>query len=206
MSERSVLYIHGLNKGADTPQPFEAKELAAFEVAGINAKYAFVNWARQPFEEAIDGITAEARKLAQIGNLSVVGFSAGGSMAMNVYDRLRDLGNVTATSIAGRLSAGSFFSFSPRDLKRATHYNGKLWYVSCYDSIRHFEDEVEPTLTAYDRAKLRVIKPRLDFVVPLSTMVIEGVDTVTIPAHTHHRAGIRGLTWVRNQLAQQPAS
>ncbi len=202
----SILYINGLGHHTHEPQKFEAEAFERLAEVGINVEYAGVNWRARYASDTIERLSERARFLAGIGSLTIVGFSAGGSMAFNVFGEVRDVPDVSAVNIAGRLTKGNFHSFSPRHLARAAHMNAIESYPKFYESVYAFENNVLPTLTDEEKQRLTVVKPKIDLVVPFSTMEIEGIETVNVPVYSHHRAGAHGLRAVQAMIVSAQAS
>ncbi len=199
----SILYINGLSKEPEHPKLFEVCEFTVLRMLGVRVEYASVEWRSNRLGLVLDELEDTARELADAGSLAIVGYSAGGSMAMNVFGRLRTEPDVAAVSIAGRLSAGDYHALDPRSLESAAHLRGTTVYKGFYNSVMHFENEVLPTLSTADKSKMTILKPRHDFVVPKHTMDIQGVETVTLPAKTHHGAGVLGLRHIRATIEEQ---
>ena len=202
----SLLYINGLNPNGGV-KAAELQELEALGRQGINAEAADVDWRREEFfDNIINRLESRTRELAELGSVAIVGFSAGGSMAMNVFGRVRDLDNATAVSIAGRLAEGEMSIWNPRHLAHAAHVSSVLpdgvQYPNFYHSVVHFERKVLPTLSDEDKQRLLVLKPKHDFVVPLSTMEIDGVRTMEVPVYMHNQAATLGLGLVGAGIAR----
>lgn len=201
----SLVYLNGLSGWGPAEQNFESRELAKFAQDGINSEHMLVQWhGWAKVDGVIDGIEARVRQLAELGDVSIVGFSAGGSAALHVFDRTKDIEGITATSIAGRLTKGVFHNFSPWHLNHASHKNARdpntRRYPAFFDSVVRLEREVLPSMSDQDKSRLTILKPMHDFVVPLSTMEVAGVDTVIINAHTHYTAGVKGIRYIRRQM------
>ncbi len=199
----NLLYINGLNPAGGVKQS-ELQVLASLEEQGIVAEAADVNHRLDgSFEDITDRLEARVRELAELGDVAIVGFSAGGSYAMNVFDRVRDLDNVTATSIAGRLQVGNYRNAHPYSLYQAAHLGSSKGphYPNFHESVRYFDNVVRPRLTEADKKRLLVIRPKFDQVVPVKTMTVPGVETEVVRAITHQTARNKGLRVVAARLA-----
>lgn len=101
--------------------------------------------------------------------VSLVGTSAGASLAMNAFLMRRESVN-KVVSVCGRLKAGSAEEISPPAFGQ---------------SVASFEEK-EKSLTAYDRAKMMTISAKFgDQLVPAKTSVIEGVINTKVPTPEH---------------------
>lgn len=196
----SILYVRGLNTQQD-PKEFEVRELAALQEAGITTAYADINWPTDTAEEIVDTVERQAIELARSGDVVIAGHSAGGVVAMTVFERLADNPRFSAVSIAGRLAVGNYSKWSPRYLRHATHLNWfdpKPAYRNAYDLIWSFEHEVLPRLT--------VMQPTCDLVVPRKTMTPPDIQVVTLSARSHDEACVEGLRLIGELLTTKKAT
>lgn len=187
-----VLLINGLNDG--TTRPYESRYMERLESQKIDVVHTNLDWQNsENFVETLVSLSKQAKILARsAGLLSIVGVSAGGSMAVNLIAEL-NARNVIAVSIAGRLRRGQVLPFSWRTPERSAHLGTARASQVFYDSMSYCEDTAIPTLTDDQLKRITVIKPWLDEVVPLNTMEIEGANTIRIPAIEHEMACRFGL-------------
>jgi hypothetical protein len=179
-----VLYLNGLER---TKVGLPEKILAGYlRLRGIEMAHASVDWHSDgSFQEIFDATTYQAeQKLQQHGKLAIVGVSAGGSLGLNVFQRLRrdsPESDVSLVSLSAWLNVG--------DMERldytALHRPGKQPSPAFKDSVVHCSNVTLPALTQADRARILTIHPLADEVVPLYTMSIEGVEARTVPIGGH---------------------
>jgi hypothetical protein len=194
-----VLYINGLGDG--TTQAYEAAAFKKMEACGFKPIHAHVRWREeQDFEKVLERLTKQAQDLIKKnGSLVIVGLSAGGSMALNIYNNLKDQ-DIRVINIIGRLHRGRVPSWSYRTLERSSHFNTPHESKSFYHSVIYCEDTVIPFLTSKDKKRVVMLKPYADLVVPLHTMNIQGVRNIRIPAFGHSMACAVGLRKVADIL------
>lgn len=188
----ALLYLNGLGDG--TSHWFEQRELAALEARGWEVVHGRVNWREEVFPDMLYRQRDRARGLARhAGSLIIAGYSAGGSLAYNLLPAFRDEPDVQIVNIAGRLRRGNYPEGHRKHLNQAAHLEGRNPSPSFRESVEQCEDEVLTSLTGADVSRLSVVKPKHDFVVPMETMDVEGVEPVVVPAHHHLTAGVHGL-------------
>ncbi|HTE57132.1 MAG TPA: hypothetical protein VK694_00150 [Verrucomicrobiae bacterium] len=188
------LYFHGL--GTTQLTLIDRIFFSHLRHRGIELEHALVDWhGDQSFQELFDHATEQAeQRLRTYGQLTLVGASAGGSMAVNVFHRLRsgdpDL-NISVISLSGRLHIGD-----PQHLeRRALHRLGKP-SPAFIGSVTHCHEVAIPGLTEADKQLVGVARPWIERTVPLATMSIEDAHEYTVPA-IGHVAGIGlGALWL----------
>lgn len=196
---KGVLFINGFSNGQ--PRRYEARMFRRLEAKGITTVHARVDWqVDQPAEQLQKDLTKQARMMARsVAELCIVGVSAGGHMAISVFDELTKAGhgeNVSTISVAGRLRGGEVASWSWRTLERAAHMGTERASQTFYDSLVRFEDAVIPSLTPEEKLRTTIVQPLLDEVVPLHTMKLEDAHLVTVPAVGHAMACALGTSVV----------
>jgi hypothetical protein len=189
---KAILYINGLGDG--TTQGYEVSAFKKMRTYGVKPIHAHVCWREeQEFNALLTRLTKQAKDLVKKnGSLTIVGLSAGSSMALNVYSKLKDK-DVQVINIVGRLKRGKVPTWSYRTPKRAAHLNTPRASRGFYDSMIYCEDETIPSFTKRDKARIVMLKPITDLVVPLHTMNIDGVKNIQIVAFGHSMACSVGL-------------
>ncbi len=199
-----VLYFNSLATGRMAE--VELARLDVLEKAGFSVTLARINWQTdESFEAVLDMSTQQAKEIAQAaGSLTLIGCSAGGSFALNVLGNLKDYPS-RAVNIAGRLHRGSNAWHNYRRLDRSAHLATRKASKLFYDSVEYCEDVTIPHLTENDKQRIFILKPRSDFVVPVPTMDIEGVEAIRINAFNHLSAATRGLRMLPKLLISEAA-
>lgn len=180
----AVLYINGLGDGEwHYRQRMLAKDLESY---GYELEHSHLNWlSNKSFQEHLEETTEKAESiLRNQGKLAIVGSSAGGSMAMNVFKEL-DSENAIAVNMCGRLAEGTLAGWDWRKLTTMAHLGTSRASRSFYDSVKFCETETAPSLTARQKKQLFIFHQLFDFVVPHQTMLIQGVQDRRLPAIGH---------------------
>lgn len=192
MAESRAVFFNGLGTGeasATLKHDFET-----LKSHGVQVEETAINWqSGEPFPELLDRMIDMVRDRIQLtGDIALIGASAGGSLAINVFSRLQNE-RITAFNLCGRLRRGNLSKWDLRSLERSAHLGTRRASQSFCDSVEFCEDIALPKLNEEDKKRIAVVKPVLDFVVPRDTMDIEGVEPIIVPVISH-RAGIsRGL-------------
>ena len=184
ISKGEVLYFNGLER---TKVGVPERALSLYlRLRGIRSEHAEVNWhSEESFQEIFDSASELAeQKLRQSGHLAIVGASAGGSLGVNVFQRLR------VNNPGLDLSLITFSAWlNAADLQRleytAVHRPGKQKSEAFRDSVIHCSEVAVPLLTEADKARIVTTYPSTDETVPLDVMGIEGVEAHVIPARGH---------------------
>lgn len=194
MSEVTSLYLHGLGR-ADL-RAGERVLLANHVRSGIDVEVAEIDWeSDEKFTDLLDRVTLNARsllsKMRHDDILVLEGSSAGGSLAFNVAHNLahqiddeRDE-RVRVISHSGRLAVGDYKEGSHSSLDQCAHLGTDRASQSFYDSVRYCELITIPNMEEEDKDRSIITKPWGDEVVPVSTMCIAGVRTITVPMIGH---------------------
>lgn len=171
----AVLYINGLGDGSIGVVDRLVK--AWWELAGVEFKHAQVNWFdEEKFNNHLERLVGQAKGfIHEFGRVAIIGSSAGGSMAGNVFGALKGE-SVCLVSSRGRLRVGDYDGSDPNSLHRRAYLHTSKPSQSFFDSVKHFEDKVLPHLTDEDRQRILILSQLTDMVVPLSLMSISGVE------------------------------
>jgi hypothetical protein len=200
-----ILYLNGLSDGK-----IRSREVLAFNYLAkrdIQSTHAHVNWrSGESFEDLHDHVlTLAHNQLQRHGRVILVGSSAGGSLAINVFATLRHK-NIFAVSLCGRLSPGNLPWWDTRKLERMAYLGGSKESQSFYRSVTHCAQITLPSLTEQNKQRVTIVKPWADFVVPRPTMDIDGTHIYTVRAIGHGMgiaAGIRLLPTVLDTLVRK---
>lgn len=172
--EVGYLFINGLGDGATTPKDKVVSWW--WHRAGLELQHAHINWYDgAQLETKLASVEEQVESMLQnFGGVAIIGSSAGGSLAVNSFFRLKDK-NVCAISAHGRLAKGDFEDTKRNSLHHRAHLGGNKPAQSFYDSVQTAESEVIPRLTDEDKDSLLILTQLTDMVVPLSLMEVEGV-------------------------------
>ena len=175
----SYLYINGLGDGRsslldiiiDTWWRFKGKRLERFSVNWYSARN-------------IDDLTsAVVRKIELLSNKSshvvVIGSSAGGSLAINALCTSNKR-NLYAVVSRGRLKRGIF---RPSDTSSLENRSRKS--KAFHDSVIKAEHNINQ-IKKKKKKRILLLLPLTDRIVPIDTMLIDGVTTHTSIAFGHY--------------------
>lgn len=169
------LYINGLGGGHTTTKERLVKMW--WKQAGIDIQHAHIDWYDgKDLAGKLESVEQKViEMLTSFGGVAIIGSSAGGSLAVNSFYRLRDK-NVCAVSTHGRLKAGDYSDSHRMSLHHRAHLDGKNPSQSFFDSVAMAETQVLPKLSAQEKDRLLVLTQLTDMVVPLDLMEVEGVQ------------------------------
>ena len=200
MTERiGYLYINGLGDGSTTTKDKVVKWW--WQRAGQSIQHAHINWYdSKSLDEKLGVIEQQANEmLTRFGGVAIIGSSAGGSLAVNSFYRLRDK-NVCAISTHGRLRAGDYPDSHRMSLHHRAHLNTDKPSQSFFDSVMRAETEVIPRLTDQDKERLLILTQLTDLVVPMECMGIEGVQQHRSVAFGHSGGFVAHLIADRDMI------
>lgn len=169
-----ILYINGLGNGSIGVK--DRLIQAWWQRAGVDFNHAGIDWYDgASFDNHLAEIVEQANELIkQFGSAAIIGSSAGGSLALNTFFKLRDE-NVCVINAHGRLHAGNYGDSNFHSLYRRAKLDTDNPSQSFYDSVVYAEAEVLPKLTDDDKQRILVLSQLTDLVVPKKLMSIKGV-------------------------------
>ena len=185
---KPLLFLNGLGVGDE--RPWETRAFRILENKGYDPIHGHVNWRTESLDKIFHRLTSQSETIVrEVGFLTVVGASAGGSLAINLFGKLRDR-NVKAVNAYGRLSRGNLPSWSYHTLEFSAHLGTQKASQSWYESVQYCEDVTIPALSKRDKERISILKPITDLVVPLHTMDIDGIEPKRMLALGHSTAGL----------------
>lgn len=202
MSEKiGFLYINGLGDGETTLKDKVVKWW--WQRAGMDIQHAHINWYDgKSLEEKLTAVEQKVDEmLSRFGGVAIIGSSAGGSLAVNSFYRLRDK-NVCAVSTHGRLKAGDYPDSHRMSLYHRAHLDTGKPSQSFFDSVTMAETQAIPDLSEQDKERLLILAQLTDMVVPMETMSIEGVQQRRSIAFGHSGGFVAHLLADRNTIAE----
>lgn len=170
------LYINGLGNGAITPKDRLVRWW--WSNSGKTIEHAQINWydggtlgeKENQIEDKINEM------LKTFGGVAIIGGSAGGSLALNTYARLKHK-NVCAVAAHARVKVGAYKDTDWMSLHRRAKMDTDHPSQAFADSVRKVEDETVPNFSLEDKARVLNLTQLTDLVVDLELMQIEGVET-----------------------------
>jgi hypothetical protein len=198
----AVLYVNGLGTGKITAN--ERFLERHWQKADVDFVLACVNWYDgKALQDKVRSVESKLYQLlATHERVVLLGSSAGAGLALHVYARNRKE-NLRVVLAHGRLLDGQIRWPDYRTLTWAAHLtpnNPRPKSQAFYDSVTECEQDVLPSLKPADRQRILVLKPLVDFVVPLKTMGVPGASTHRSWAIGHKLAGLYDLVFARNKI------
>jgi hypothetical protein len=185
-----VLYLNGLERTNDSdptksiPRYLESHNISTTPMA--------VDWYSSSFPDLLNrGTELTEEKLRQHGRVALVGASAGGSLSVNIFQRIRadnPDSDISLVSLSGRLKLGDPKNFEEVLINQLNKKQSLVYS----ESVSRCE-KVSAALSEKDRKLMRTVQPLTDQVVPLNTMSIDGVESYTVSANGHTRGIARGI-------------
>ena len=175
-SSIGYLYVNGLGLGEPT-----LKDRAArwwWDKGGYVLAYAAVNWYDGgAFEEKRLQVTEKVTEmLSQYSGVAIIGGSAGGSLALNAYAKLKSR-NVCAISAHARVRVGDYEPGSWMSLDRRAKIGTENASPAFRDSVIYVETVTIPGLSNYDKNRLLILTQVTDTVVSPRLMRVQGAQT-----------------------------
>lgn len=170
----NVVILSGLSNGVENIR----RAINWWRNKGLEPHVLKVGWrdGSAEFQPKLDEILGHIDNLSDQGRLSVVGTSAGGSVALNVLLHRPDLVE-RAVNICGRLRAGKR---RWRSLERMSATSEPFRY-----SVLLFEQS-EPQISDELRKRIMTVTARFgDELVPADTSVLEGAYNIKVPTGEH---------------------
>lgn len=198
LKSHHIIYIAGLNDHRKGYELF----INSWSLYGIIPHVYRVGWHDgESFKPKLKRLVSFVNSLLDKGNtVSLVGASAGGSVALNALIEQPKINAVV--NLCGRLRAGKNVSPS---LSVASKNSS-----SFRESVRLFESR-EPKMTKHLRQKVLTLTPIWDEVVPKPTVFLNGATNKTLPSIEHMLSGFLGMTifspmimsFIKNKLNQK---
>jgi hypothetical protein len=172
-----VIIIPGLGDDRAGSRAWIQSLTSHWKNRGLETVIHVVNWRDgESFQPKLAQVVGLIDVLAQKGKVSLVGTSAGASMAFNAFNERKNIVH-KAVNICGRLRAGNH---TVRSLDRMARTS-----VAFKESVLTFE-QLELTLTKRDRKRLMTIRPFFgDELVPSDTANLAGAvnNWIYTPEH-----------------------
>lgn len=169
-----ILYINGLDTGSI--RIVDRLVSLWWRMAGAKMYYTRVNWFDdEGIETKIQRVASQAQGLLKShGGVIILGSSAGGSLALNVFYQMRNQ-NICVVCSRARLRVGDYERTDRNSLYQRAHLAARRRSRSFYESVVRVEDEIIPNLTKGDKLRILIQSQLVDNVVPTNLMLIEGV-------------------------------
>lgn len=195
MDKTSFLYLNGLGDGRQ--HWHEKLAMRWWDKTGTTLEHFPVNWYAEPeLDRLIESIAQKVDELLRSsGRVAIIGSSAGGSLAINVFHANRNK-DIVVINAHGRLAKGDYSPEQGMSLenkaKRSTTF---------YESVERAEAAVLD-FTDEEKRKILVLTQLTDMVVPMETMAIPGVRTHRSITFGHSGGFLSHLIVDRDMIVQ----
>lgn len=170
------LYINGLGAGSITPKDRLVHWWWAR--SGRVVEHAQVDWydgtplAKK--EQQVEGKVLEMLKT--FGGVAIIGGSAGGSLALNVFSKMKEQ-SICAITAHARVKVGNYDDHDKMSLFRRAKMDTQTPSRVFFDSVTKVESSTIPSFTESDKERLLNLTQLTDLVVEPHLMQLEGVPT-----------------------------
>lgn len=200
-----ALYFNGLTNGRTRRR--EQLAMRYLAKCGIMVEHVSIDWrSDESFEDLLDRLTKLTKqKLREYGELTLIGASAGGSLALNVFGRISN-NKLRAITLCSRLRLAKLPWWDRRMLKRMAYIGTPKASQKFYDSVVYCTKMTIPKLTKADKKRIIIVRQLADTVVPRATMGINGVRVYKVFAIGHGwgiAAAVRKLPKILYQIIMQ---
>lgn len=197
-----ALYFNGLTDG--TTRKREQLAIKYLAKHGIIVEHIPINWrSDEQFPDMLDRLTKiTQQKLKEHGKLLLIGSSAGGSLALNVFKAV-DNKNLYAITLCSRLHNAKLAWWDWRTMQRMAYIGTPKASQKFVDAVTYCSDKTIPSLTKQDKQRIIIVQQLADGVVPRPTMSIEGTQTHKVWAIGHGwgiATGVRRLPKVTKMI------
>lgn len=176
MKEKTAyLYVNGLGDGS-----LSLKDRVAqwwWDRANLDLQFAEVDWHSNSLDELEQQVLPKVEVLLRdFGRVALIGGSAGGSLALNVFSQVSEQ-SVALVLAHARLASGDYPTNSRMSLDHRAGIGTKQASVAFKDSVQKAEDDVIPYLSDDEKDKILNLTQLTDMVVDPKLMNLDGVKT-----------------------------
>jgi hypothetical protein len=198
----NCLYFNGLGNGK--LNMLERRQLNLLKLQGFDIKHIPVKWqSKESFQDLLKRTTALVEKELRVnGELVLIGASAGGSLAVNVFGEVKS-NKLQVITLCSRLNETKLKWWDWRNLNRMAHIGTKTESKSFYDSVRYCTNITLPSLTKQQRARIVSVRQWVDEVVPRVTMGYPSLRTYVVCTFGHNLGILYGIRNVPKIIARQ---
>lgn len=167
-------------------------EVKGLEGDGLTTHLYQAPWEnKEPFEPKLERLLRRIDELSDKGNVSLVGISAGGSLALNAFDQRRETIHKLVTVCAPlRQGRGNWF------------WNEKMKNHSSFRACLVLAEQNQVSLTPDDKKKILTTQAIYDEQIPNSTASIPGVEKIVMPVIGHQPGITLALTLFKGRIIQ----
>lgn len=190
-----VVYLNGLGQaGVSDEGPKLSRHLKS---PTVDITHLPIDWrAGDSFWNIFEMVSKYTKNSLNLyGRVALVGASAGGSLALNVFHDIRSQYQnleLSVICLSARLRLGNLITLG----SEAPDFGGKDIVPAYIESVSQCESVAVPNLSTEDKRLIRTLTPFEDQVVPVETMTIPEVENHLVQANGHFRGIARGLLMI----------
>jgi len=168
------LYINGLNDGQTKRQ--DRLAFWWWRRKGIELRHAHVNWLDgRSLDDKVNDLEIQlGEMLEQFSGVALIGTSAGGSLALNTFHRLKGR-NICAVTAHARLKVGDYSQEQKNSMYRRANMDTDRPCKAFFDSVANVEADIISEVSESEIQRLLTLSSITDMIVPPSLMSVEGV-------------------------------
>lgn len=195
MNKISFLYLNGLGDGRQ--QWHEKLAIRLWDKSGTPLEHFPVDWyAELELDQLVESVTQKVDELLRAsGRVAIIGSSASGSLAINVFHANRKK-DIIVINAHGRLAKGDYSSKQGMSLENRAKRSSTF-----YQSVERAEAAVLD-FTGEEKRKILVLTQLTDMVVPMETMAIPGARTHRSIAFGHSGGFLAHLMADRDMIVE----
>lgn len=179
-----ALYFNGLGSGKTRKR--ERFAIGYLAKRGIQVEHISIDWrSSEPFEKLLARLANTTKaKLKEHGDLVLIGSSAGGSLALNIFKQVNSK-NLSVITLCSRLHDAELARWDHRTMQKMAYIGTPKASQLFVDSVTYCTDKTIPNLTKVDKRHVTIVRQLADDVVPKRTMEIEGIKVCKVIAVGH---------------------
>lgn len=179
-----VLYFNGLGDGSTRFRERVAIHYLARR--GVQVAHVPINWrSGETFPGLLERMLERTKQeLLAHDSVVLVGSSAGGSLALNIFGALHEE-RVYAVTLCSRVCLALLPRWDKRSLEKMAYIGKSNESRNFFDSVTYCSHTTIPGLTSTDRQRIVTVQQWADFVVPRPTMSVPGVHIYRVPGVGH---------------------
>lgn len=198
-----ALYFNGLGNGKTRKrEQLAMRYLAKRDIA---VEHVSIDWrSDEPFDKLLArSVKTTKAKLKEHDKLVLIGSSAGGSLALNIFRQVNDK-NLSVITLCSRLHDTELAWWDHRTMQRMAYIGTPKTSQLFVDSVNYCTNKTIPSLTKADKQRITIVRQLADDVVPKRTMEIEGIKAYKAMAIGHGWGIAEGVRQLPRILLKKP--
>lgn len=197
-----ALYFNGLGIGKTRKRERFAMHYLAKR--GIQVEHISIDWhSGESFDKLLARLVRMTKaKLKEHGEIVLIGSSAGGSLALNIFKQV-DSKDLSVVILCSRLHDAKLASWDGRTLEKMAYIDTPKASQLFVDSVTYCTNKTVPSLTKANKQRITIVRQLADDVVPKRTMEIEGVKIHKVLALGHGWGIAEGVRQLPHMLLKR---